>query len=139
MIDEAKEDSEDTDMLDTLLRKIQERGPAPATMEWIPRTVRPRVTAIMVKLLGESAHAADVANENEWDTIRWRTSTLLFAAPSVLLSKPKKQLQSDDDEKEGIKESNQMKMLKEIRRRLQLAEKGEMAQASEQSLGRLHT
>ena len=94
-------------------------------MEWIPRTVRPRVTAIMAKLLGESAHAADTANENEWDTIRWRTSTLLFAAPSVLLSKPKKQLQSDDDEKEGIKESNQMKMLKEIRRRLQLAEKGE--------------
>ena len=34
-------------------------------------------------------------------------------------------MQSDDDEKEGMKESNQMKMLKEIRRRLQLAEKGE--------------
>ena len=121
----TKKDNEDTDALDAFLRKIQERGPAPATMEWIPRTVRPRITTIMIKLLSESAQAAELANENESDAIRWRTSTLLYAAPSILLSKPKKQVQSDDDGKEGRKESNQMKMLKEIRRRLQLAEKGE--------------
>ena len=79
----------------------------------------------MIKLLSESTQAAELANESEWDITRWRTSILLYAAPSVLLSKPKKQAQSGDDEKDGIKESNQMKMLKEIRRRLQLAEKGE--------------
>ena len=125
MNNETKKENEDTDALDTFLRKIQERGPAPATMEWIPRTVRPRITTIMIKLLSESAQAAELANENEWDAIRWRTSTLLYAAPSILLSKPKKQVQSDDDGKEGMKESNQRKMFKEIRRRLQLAEKGE--------------
>ena len=48
-----------------------------------------------------------------------------FFSPSVLLSKPKKQKQNEGDEKDEIKESNQMKMLNEIRRRLQLAEKGE--------------
>ena len=66
-----------------------------------------------------------MANESEWDITRWRTSIFLYAAPSVFLSKPKKQAQSGDDEKDGIKESNQLKMLKEIRRRLQLAEKGD--------------
>ena len=37
-------DNKNPAALDTLLRQIQERGPAPATMEKIPRTVRPRVT-----------------------------------------------------------------------------------------------
>ena len=48
----------------------------------------------------------------------------LFFAPSVLLSKPQKQKQNEGDEKDEIKECNRMKMLKEIRRRLQLAERG---------------
>ena len=38
---------------------------------------------------------------------------------------PRNKKQNEDDEKDEMKESNYMKMLKEIRRRLQLAEKGE--------------
>ena len=41
------------------------------------------------------------------------------------LASPRNKKQNEGDEKDEIKESSQMKMLKEIRRRLQLAEKGE--------------
>ena len=77
----------------------------------------------MMKLISESAQATEMADESEWDASRWRTSILFFVAPSVLLSKPKKQKQSVDDGKDGIKECNRMKMLKEIRKRLQLQRK----------------
>ena len=93
------------------------------TMEWI--TVRPRVTTILARLISECAQAAELAEGSEWDAIRWRTSMLLYVAPSVLLSKPKKPKQNEGDGKDEIKESNQMKMMQELRRRLQLAEKGE--------------
>ena len=106
---------------DKLLRHMQERGPAPATMEWIPRAARPRVTTILTGLISENEHASEVAERSEWDTMRWRTSMLLHVAPSVSHSKPKKQKQNEG----GSKESNHMKMMKETRRRLQLSEKDE--------------
>ena len=79
----------------------------------------------MMKLISESAQAAEMADESEWDVTRWRTSVLQCAAPSVQHSKPKKQKQSNDDRKDRIKDSNQMKILNEIRRWLQLAGKGD--------------
>ena len=63
----------------------------------------------MIKLISDCAHAVELADESDWDAIRWRTSTLLHAAPIVLLSKPKKHTQSNDNEKGGSKENNQIK------------------------------
>ena len=53
----------------------------------------------MISLISESAQAAEVAKESAWDEIRCQTNILLYAAPSVLPSKPKKPMQSGDDEK----------------------------------------
>ena len=106
-----------TAALDTLLRQVQERGSAPATMVWIPKTVRPRVTTIMIELPSERTQAAELANESEWDVTRMRISILLY--------EHQRATQQTQEASAGIKESSQMKMQKEIRRRLRLAEKGE--------------
>ena len=83
--------SDDPAALDKLLRQLQERGPAPATMEWIPRTVRPRVTTILTRLISESAQAAELVEGSEWDAIRWRTSMLRNVAKrATTKSKSKK-------------------------------------------------
>ena len=125
--------------LDKLLRQMQERGPAPATVEWIPRTVRPRVTTILTRLVSESAQAAELAEGSKWDAIRWRTCMILYVRPSVLLSKPEKQQQNEGDEKNEIKESDQMKMLKEIRKKTAAGRERRMELTLEQPHGGLPT
>ena len=86
-------ESDNPAVLDKLLRQLQERGPAPATMEWIPRTVRPRFTTIQTRI-SVSAQAAELAEGSGWDGIRWRTSVLLYIDKSkskaTKKTKPKK-------------------------------------------------
>ena len=88
---DAQPESDNPAALDKLLRQMQERGPAPATIDWIPRTIRPRDTTILTRLISESGQAAELAEGSELEATRWRTSMLLYVAPSLLLSKPKKQ------------------------------------------------
>ena len=82
---------------------------------------RPRVATTVTRLISESAQAADLAEGSEWDAIHWRTSMLLHVTSSILLSKPKRQKQNEGDDKDEMKDRNQTKILKEIRKTLQLA------------------
>ena len=93
----------------------------------------------MIKLLSESTQAAELANESEWDITRRRTSIRLCAAPSVLLSKRKKQAQSGDDEKDGIKESNPNENAERNSEKATAGGEKRIAQTFEQPSGRLLT
>ena len=62
----------------------------------------------MIRLLSESTQAAEFANGTSHAGGQASSCTQRQA---YYLSKPKKQAQSGDDEKDEIKESNQMNML----------------------------
>ena len=112
---------------DNLLRQLRERGPAPKTTGWIPRTVRPRGTTLMARLISESAQAAEQSWQREPSRMQHAggQACLHTSHQAYYPASPRNRSKTMATKKDEIKESNQSNMLKEIRRIPKPAEKGE--------------